>query len=126
MGMVSQILVVGGECAGLLAAVNLKAKLPELRVRVLRHPIRDDFQPAGQATTVEFPHHIHRELGVPTVEFFKLVRPIWRIGTRYQWGPRAFFDHTTEFQIDTRYAMLSRETGFYVGDGQNDFEVIGP
>ena len=126
MGMVSKILIVGGDGAGLLAALNLKTKLPQLAVQVLRHPMEADFQPAGQATTVEFPTHIHHELGVPPLEFLKLARPIWRIGTRYHWGPRAFFDHTTEFQIDTRYALLGRETGYYVGQGPNDFEAIGP
>ena len=126
MGMVSKILIVGGDGAGLLAALNLKTKLPQLAVQVLRHPVEADFQPAGQATTVEFPNHIHHELGVPSLDFLKLARPIWRIGTRYQWGPRAFFDHTTEFQIDTRYALLGRETGYYVGQGPNDFEAIGP
>ena len=125
MGVISTILVVGGDCAGLLAALNLKSKLPELRVRMLRQPIEDDFQPAGLASGVEFPFHLHHELGVPPLEFLQMARPIWRIGTRYQWGPRAFFDHTSEFQIDTRYAMLSRETGYYIGDGVNEFEAIG-
>src|SRR6266704_5085607 len=125
MGVISRILVVGGDCAGLLAALNLKSKLAELRVRVLRQPIEDDFQPAGLASGGEFPFHLHHELGVPPLEFLQIARPIWRIGTRYQWGPRAFFDHTSEFQIDTRYAMLSRETGYYIGDEVNEFEAIG-
>jgi tryptophan 7-halogenase len=126
MGMVSQILVVGADCAGLLAALNLKAKMPEMRIRALRHPIGEESQPAGLATAVDFPTHIHEELGMPPLEFLKQVRPMWRIGTRYQWGPRAFFDHTTAFQIDTRYALLSRETGYYLGEGANEFEAVGP
>src|SRR4051794_32701597 len=36
MGVVSTILVVGGDWPGLLCALNLKLKLPELRVTVLR------------------------------------------------------------------------------------------
>jgi len=125
MGIVEQILVVGADCAGLLAALNLKAKLPELRVEVLRQPMADDFQAAGFATTAEFPTYLHEDLGVPALEFLSAVLPIWRIGTRYQWGPRAFFDHTTEFQVDTRYTLLSRETGFFIGDGPDEFAAIG-
>ncbi|HEV8608046.1 MAG TPA: FAD-dependent oxidoreductase [Tepidisphaeraceae bacterium] len=124
--LVSDILVVGGGCAGLLAAVNLKSKLPELRVKVLRHPLEHDFQPDGQASTVEFPNHIHQELGIPPLDFLRLARPIWRIGTRYQWGPREFFDHTCEYQVDTRYGMLSHETGFYIGNAANEFRAVGP
>src|SRR4051812_1663665 len=125
MGAVSKILVVGADSAGLLAALNLKARLPELRVEVLRQPAADDFQPAGFATTAQFPMHLHDELGVPPLEFFKSARPIWRIGTRYQWGPRNSFDHTSEFQVDTRYTMLSRETGYFIGDGPEEFAAIG-
>src|SRR3989440_1100129 len=125
MSRISRILILGADYAGLLAALNLKIKVPELRVEVLRAPIADDFRPPGFATRIEFPTYLHEELGVPPLEFIRGAQPIWRIGTRYQWGSRAFFDHTTEFQVDTRYAALSHETGYYIGDGPNEFEAIG-
>src|SRR5688572_28349359 len=106
MKPITDVLIVGGECAGLLAAVNLKAKIPQLRVQVLRHPIEDDFSLEGFATTPDFVAHLHRDLGVNLIEFVRAVRPAWRIGTRYEWGPREFFDHTYEFQIDTKYVAL--------------------
>jgi tryptophan 7-halogenase len=126
MKPITGVLVVGAECAGLLAAINLKAKLPQLRVRVLRHPIEDDFSLEGFATTPDFVAHLHKDLGINPMEFVRAVRPTWRLGTRYEWGPREFFDCTYEYQLDTRYAVLSRETGFYVGDSTRAFEAVGP
>jgi len=125
MKPISEVLVVGGDCAGLLAAVNLKSKLPHLRVQVLRHPVKDDFSLEGWAASPEFVSHIHGNLGVPPASFFSAVRPMWTLGTRYEWGPREFFDYTYEFQVDTKYALLSRESGFYVGDSSRAFEWVG-
>src|SRR5256885_9507611 len=36
-----------------------------------------------------------------SLEFLNRAGSIWRIGTRYQWGPRAFFDHTSELKKST-------------------------
>jgi tryptophan 7-halogenase len=124
-GAISQILVVGGGWPGLFAAVNLKTKLPHIRVQVLRQPLDNNFEPDGLASDTEFATYLHHDLGVPQVEFVKQARATWRIGTRYHWGPRPFFDHTSEFQIDTRYAGLSRETGYYLSDDAT-FEAVGP
>jgi tryptophan halogenase len=126
MKAISDVLIVGGDCAGFLAAVNLKLKLPHLGVQVLRHPIKDDFCLDGLATSPAFVSHIHGNLGVPLIDFLSAVRPTGRLGTRYEWGPREFFDCTYEFQIDTKYALLSRESGFYVGDSSRAFEAVGP
>ena len=94
MGIVEQILIVGADSAGLLAALNLKTKLPELRVEVLRQPMADDFQAAGFATTAEFPTYLHEDLGVPALEFLSAVLPTWRIRTLYQWGQKRLPGHT--------------------------------
>ncbi|HEV8377717.1 MAG TPA: tryptophan 7-halogenase, partial [Tepidisphaeraceae bacterium] len=125
MKPISDVLVVGDDCDGLLAAINLKIRVPQLGVQVLRHSIEDDFRPEGLATSPAFVNFLHEELGVQPLEFLRTVRPTWRLGTRYEWGPREFFDHTYEFQIDTQYLMLSRETGFYVGDSPRAFEAVG-
>src|SRR4051812_2522539 len=116
MKPVTDVWVVGRDYAGLLAAVNLKAKLPRLNVQVLRQPINDNFSPEGFAVASGFADHLHGELGIAPLDFLRNVRPTFRLGTRYHWGPREFFDHTHEFRIDTRYGMLPRESGFYVGD----------
>src|SRR3954469_17008256 len=92
MKKINEVLVVGGGVAGLLAAINLKAKLPALSVRLLAHPLEDDFSLDAIATTPLFLTHIHEDLGLNPTTFFRAVGPVWRLGTRYQWGRRDFFD----------------------------------
>jgi tryptophan halogenase len=125
MNRIMDILVVGGGCAGLLAAVNLKAKLPTLNVQLLRHPIVGDFSLDVLATTPALPTHLHGELGVPLPAFVQAAQPTFTLGARYEWGPRDFFDYTYEFQLDTKYAKLNSETGFYISDGPKAFEAVG-
>jgi len=126
MKKINEVLVVGGGVAGLLAAINLKAKLPALSVRLVAHPLENDFALDAMAVTPAFLDHIHHELGLNPLTFIRAVGPAFTLGTRYQWGPRDFFDYTYEFQIDTKYARLRRETGFYVGAGARAFEMVGP
>jgi tryptophan halogenase len=126
MKKVTDVLVVGGGCAAFLSAVNLKAKVPSLNVRLLAQPLVDDFYLDAIATTPAFVEHLHGELGLPVQVILRAGRPTWTLGTRYHnWGPRDFFDYTTEFQIDTKYASLNRETGFYVDDSARAFENVG-
>src|SRR5882672_11674138 len=112
MKAITDVVVVGDDCDGLLAAISLKVNAPHLCVQVLRYPIQGDFALDGFATSPAFLHFLHEELRVPPQEFLRAVRPTWRLGTRYEWGPREFFDYTYEFQLDTKYAKLGRETGF--------------
>src|SRR6185503_3250749 len=102
-----------------------RMRIPNLRVQVLRLAVRNDFQLDGIAAPPAFLSFLHQELAIPPAEFARSVRPTWRLGTRYEWGPRDFFDYTYEFQIDTQYKSLTRETGFYVGDSPRAFEAIG-
>ena len=126
MKAIKDVLVVGDDCDGLLAAINLRTRLPDLRVQVLRLAVRNDFQLDGFAAPPGFLTFLHQELAIPPAEFSRSVRPTWRLGTRYEWGPRDFFDYTYQFQIDTKYLSLTRESGFYVGPSPRAFEAVGP
>jgi tryptophan 7-halogenase len=125
MKKVTDVLVVGGGCAGWLAAVNLKVKLPALNVRLLAQPLVEDFTLDALHTTPDFVEHLHSELGIPPAIALRIGGPTWTLGTRYFIGPRDFFDYTYQFQIDTKYERLSKETGSYVDDGPRAFEFIG-
>jgi tryptophan 7-halogenase len=121
-GMLEHVLVLGGGSAGYLTAITLKIRLPKLRVTVLRS--KDiGIIGVGEGTTVTIPQHLHDYLGIPMKEFWREAEPQWKLGIRYLWGPRPFFDYVFGFQIDTKYALLSKPTGYYI-DG-NGWDYVG-
>ena len=112
---VGKVLVLGGGSAGFLAAVTLKRRLPQLEVVVLRS--KDiGIIAVGESTTTTIPQHLHQYLQIDIKEFFRLAQPQWKLGIRFLWGPRPFFDYVFGFQIDTKYRLLARTTGYYYDD----------
>ena len=113
LGMLEHVLVLGGGGAGYLTAITLRIRLPKLRVTVLRS--KDiGIIGVGEGTTVTIPQHLHDYLGIPMKEFWREAEPQWKLGIRYLWGPRPFFDYVFGFQIDTKYALLPKPTGYYI------------
>jgi tryptophan halogenase len=119
--MIKKVLVLGGGSAGFLAAIALKTKLPQLQVRVLRSKELGIIG-VGEGTLVSVVSHLHGYLNLDPTAFARDVDPVWKLGVRYIWGPRPWFDYVFGFQMDSRYAMLPKMTGFYVDD---DFRDIG-
>jgi tryptophan halogenase len=78
--------VLGGGTAGYFAALALKRSFPELEVTVIESsaiPIIG----VGEATTTLMPVFLHRHLGLDIVELFRAVRPTFKLGIRFLWGP---------------------------------------
>src|SRR5690349_17215472 len=115
-GQINRVLILGGGSAGFLAAITLKSKLPELAVRVFRSkeiPIIG----VGEGTTPVVPLHLHGYLNLDLGEFYRLARPIWKLGIRFLgWGPRSSFDYTFNHQVDWQWEQLPRPNGFYCGE----------
>jgi tryptophan 7-halogenase len=113
--MINSVLVLGGGSAGFLAAATLKHRLPDLQVTVLRSPDIGIIG-VGEATTLAVPRHLHNYLNIDHAEFHRLAEPTWKVGIRFLWGPRPFFDYGFGLQMDTRYAPLPKATGYYCED----------
>ena len=112
---VDNVLVLGGGSAGFLAAITLKRRLPALEVVLLRS--KDiGIIGVGEGTTGTIPQHLHDYLKIDIKEFYREAQPQWKLGIRYLWGPRSFFDYVFGFQIDTKYHLLSKTTGYYYDD----------
>ncbi|MFK8849711.1 tryptophan halogenase family protein [Streptomyces sp. Ac-502] len=78
--------VIGGGTAGYLAALALKAKRPWLDVTLVesRHiPIIG----VGEATVTYMTLFLHHYLGIDAEELYRRVRPTWKLGIRFDWGP---------------------------------------
>ncbi len=78
--------VIGGGTAGYLTALALRAKRPWLDVTLVESstvPIIG----VGEATVPLMVAFLHHYLGVEPEDFYREVRPTWKLGIRFDWGP---------------------------------------
>ncbi len=110
--MIRNVLVLGAGSAGLIAAISIKRKIPQLNVRVVRSPDIGVIG-VGEGTTPNFPRHLFDYLGISRKRFYELAEPTWKLGIRFLWGPRGRFDYAFGQQLDSHWADLPRPNGFY-------------
>ena len=114
---IRSVLVVGEGSAGLLAALALKTRFPELDVRILassRKPIIG----VGESTTGAIPFFLHTNLEIEPGRFHRAVCPTWKVGLRFErWGSQATnsFNFAFDKQILRRDHRLSQRLGVYYG-----------
>lgn len=83
--------IVGGGTAGFLTALALRKLRPELEVTLIESsqiPVIG----VGEATTPELVKFLHspRFLDRGVADLFERVRPTWKLGIKFQWGPEDF------------------------------------
>jgi len=117
--MIKNVLVLGAGSAGLLAAISVKRKLPQLSVRVVRSPDIGVIG-VGEGTTPNFPAHLFNFLGISRRRFYELAQPVWKLGIRFIWGPRGHFDYSFSHQLDQNWSDLPRPNGFYCDEEFSD------
>jgi tryptophan halogenase len=122
--MIQSILVLGAGSAGLIAAISLKRKIPQLAVRVVRSPELGVIG-VGEGTTPNFPRHLFDYLGISRKRFYELAEPTWKLGIRFLWGPRDRFDYTFDQQLDSHWTDLPRPNGYYCDDEFSSVGVAG-
>lgn len=116
---IQRVLVLGGGSAGFLAALTVKARRPHLAVAVLRSP-EIGIIGVGEGSTPALTNHLHGYLGVPPGEFYAEAEPTWKLGIRFLWGPRPYFDYTFAPALDWKWDRLSRSTGYFCRDDVTD------
>lgn len=82
---IRSILVVGGGTAGYLTALALRRDEPAIEVTLLESS-RIPVIGVGEATTTLMPPFLHQRLGLDIVDFYREVRPTWKLGIRFEWG----------------------------------------
>ncbi len=112
---IKKIIVLGAGSAGLIVALSLKRKLPQLDVRIVRSPEIGTIG-VGEGTTPNFPNHLFDYLRIDPGLFYKHAQPTWKIGIRFLWGPRQQFDYGFAKALDCRWMDLPRSHGFYCDD----------
>jgi len=116
MQRIHRVLVLGGGSAGFLAAIAIKTKLPHLQVTVVRSK-EIGVIGVGESTTPYTPDHLHGYLKLDLGEFYRLAKPSFKLGIKFLWGPRPYFNYTYEHQCDSQFQVLKKPTGYYYGHG---------
>lgn len=78
--------VIGGGTAGYLTALALRATRPWLDVTLVESPTVPIIG-VGESTTPLMVTFLHHFLGVDADELYREVRPTWKLGIRFDWGP---------------------------------------
>ncbi len=112
---IKKIIILGSGSAGLLVALGLRKKHPDLPIVILRStslPIIG----VGEGSTISVTDYLHDYLNVNTAKMFEVAKPTWKIGIRFNWGPRKTFYYPFPSSADLRVHGVSRQVGFYAGD----------
>lgn len=110
--MVRKIIVVGGGSAGFMAALALKAKMPDLSVLVIRSK-EIGIIGVGEGSTVPLTTFLHGFLLADFKTLLRLAQPTWKLGLKFKWGPRTHFYYPFGPQMDFRPSQLPRNISFY-------------
>ncbi len=78
--------VIGGGSAGYLTALALLARRPWLEISIVESPDIPVIG-VGEATVPSFVLFLHHYLGIDASELYRRVRPTWKLGIRFDWGP---------------------------------------
>jgi tryptophan halogenase len=83
---ISRVGVLGGGTAGYFVAIALKRRFPALAVTLIESSALPVIG-VGEATTTLMPPFLHHQLGIDVVELYRAVRPTWKLGIKFDWGP---------------------------------------
>ncbi|NOY00848.1 MAG: tryptophan 7-halogenase, partial [Verrucomicrobia bacterium] len=108
---IKRILVLGGGSAGYLAAITLKTRLPDIEVTVV-HSSKLPVIGVGEGSTFTMPIYLHGYLGIDPHKFHQTVKPTYKLGIKFLWGPRDHFHYTFTNQLNARIRNASKPNGF--------------
>jgi tryptophan halogenase len=114
---ISSVIIIGEGSAGLLAALALKRRFPELDVRILASTQKPIIG-VGESTTAAFPYFLHTYLAIEPGRFHRTVCPTWKLGLRFErWGADASnsFNFAFDRQVLRRDDRLAQRLGVYYG-----------
>ena len=122
--MIQNIIVLGGGSAGFLAALALKTKLPDVRVRIIRSK-EIGIIGVGEGSTITLTNFLHKYLRIAYTKFFEIAQPTWKLGLKFIWGPRPYFNYSFDNgQLLQRVPGLSKVKAYYCDDEMSNECVV--
>jgi tryptophan halogenase len=122
--VIRTVCVIGGGSAGFMAALGLKIKIPAMRVRVIRSQ-HIGIIGVGEGSTGTLTHYLHKFLKVEPKKFHSVAQPTWKLGLKFIWGPRPYFNYTFGPGLEVKSDPLqSKPNGFYCDDNIEDPDLI--
>jgi tryptophan halogenase len=118
--LINKVLVLGGTSAGLLTALALKARIPELQVQLVR--LKDSPPQGSESSSPHVTSLLHAYLQLELTRFIRNVKCNWTLGNMLMWGPRDHFFLPYTTQLDQRMPNLPKNNAFYVGE---DLDAAG-
>lgn len=96
-----------------MVALGLKTKIPALQVRLIRS--KDiGIIGVGEGSTGTLTHYLHKYLRVAPRKFHEIAQPTWKLGLRFLWGPRPYFNYTFGPGLETKSdPAQAKPNGFY-------------
>ena len=120
---ITHVAVIGAGTGGLLAALGIRKINPHIKVTVI-HSSKVPVIGVGESTQPNLPHYLHYFLELPFDEFYREVRPTWKLGLRFNWGKRDHFNYPFMSQFDYRPDRDLREPGFYCGEDVRFLNIV--
>ncbi len=123
---VQRVVILGGGSAGFLAALTFRRLLPQLQVTVVHSP-QIPVIGVGESTTPAVPIFLHDTLGVDRDEFFRSVKPSWKLGLRLEWGDpdETHFNYPFHRILDKQLKGLPKCNAFYCLIDRDDSGLFG-
>jgi tryptophan halogenase len=122
--VIQNVLVLGAGSAGLICALALKRKIPQLAVRVVRSP-EVGVIGVGESTTPQLPRFLFEYLKISRKHFYAVANPTWKMGIHFLWGPRESFEYSFDFALDAQRTDLPLPNGFYCDEDFSNVNAQG-
>mgnify|MGYP005989715375 CR=1 FL=1 len=121
--MIRKVIVVGSGSAGLIAALAIKKKNPGLSVRVLSSKKIGTIG-VGEGTVPFVLKFMHEYLGLDEAEAYRELDPVYKLGVRFTWGKRGYYDYTFsthQHQLPVKGAR--QRSGAFVSGNSTRFDL---
>ena len=123
---VRKVVILGGGSAGMLAALTLAKRLPNLETVVIRST-KLGVIGVGEGTIATIGRFLHGYLGIDPLKFHQDVKPSIKLGIQFRWGGKTPFHYSFAPQFTAApnvWVPLSHQRGYYCWDDAS-FAAMG-